>query len=162
MSMECSSLSRSFSPLEFCMVSFSEARLEGAQTGFVAGIMAAVLTALAAFVSFTTILEATPLNGPLAVASFPGLPAALVGVGCGAVGLKSDARSQALVGLVLSIASIVAWTVMATIAYWAFSTDAKIASRVSKQFAYAWLPVFPLRLTHTYSVNRLPSMELST
>ena len=88
-----------------------------AQTGFVAGIMAAVLTALAALVSFTTILEATPLNGPLAVASFLGFPAALVGIGCGAVGLKSEARSQALVGLVLSIASIIGWTVMATIAY---------------------------------------------
>jgi hypothetical protein len=87
-----------------------------AQTGFVAGIMAAVLTALAALMSFTSMLEATPLNGPLGLAAFLGIPAALVGIGCGAVGLRSDARSQALVGLVLSAACVVAWTVMETVA----------------------------------------------
>jgi hypothetical protein len=48
-----------------------------AQTGFVAGIVAAGLTALAALMSFTSMLEATPLNGPLGMAAFLGIPVAL-------------------------------------------------------------------------------------
>ena len=88
-----------------------------AQTGFVAGITAVVLTALAALMSFTSMLEATPLNGPLGLAAFLGLPVSLVGIGCGTVGLKSNARSQALVGFLLSATCVAAWTIMATIAY---------------------------------------------
>ncbi len=88
-----------------------------ARTGLVAGILAAVLTALAALMSFTSLLEAVPLNAPLGLAAFLGLPAALVGSLCGAVGLMSGARSRALVGLILSAASIAAWTIMATIVY---------------------------------------------
>jgi hypothetical protein len=87
-----------------------------AQTGFVAGIMAILLTALAALISFTPLLEATPLRGPLGVAAFLGLPVALIGIGCGAVGLMSRVRSRALIGLVLSAACVVAWTAMVTIA----------------------------------------------
>jgi hypothetical protein len=83
-----------------------------AQASFVAGIMAVVLTALAAIISFTSVFEATPLNGPLGVAAFLAIPVALVGIGCGAIGLKSDVRSRALVGLALSAASIIAWTIM--------------------------------------------------
>ncbi len=83
-----------------------------AQTSFVAGIMAVVLTVLAAIISFTSVLEATPLNGPLGVAAFLAIPVALVGIGCGAIGLKSDARSRAIVGLALSATSIIAWTIM--------------------------------------------------
>ncbi len=86
-----------------------------AQTGFIAGIIAVLLTALAAIMSFTTMFEATPLNAPLGIAAFLGLPAALVGIGCGAVGLRSTGRGQALAGLILSVASVIAWTVMETI-----------------------------------------------
>jgi hypothetical protein len=50
------------------------------------------------------------------IAAFLGIPAAIAGIGCGAVGLKSDARSQALAGLVLSAACIAAWTVMEIVA----------------------------------------------
>jgi len=87
-----------------------------AHASFVAGILAVVLTALAAIISFTSVLEATPLNGPLGVAAFLAIPVALVSIGCGAIGLKSDARSQALVGIALSAASILAWTIMEIIA----------------------------------------------
>lgn len=83
-----------------------------AQASFVAGIMAVALTALAAIISFTSVLEATPLNGPLGVTAFLAIPIALVGIGCGALGLKSDGHSRALVGLALSAASIIAWTIM--------------------------------------------------
>jgi hypothetical protein len=83
-----------------------------AQTSFVAGILAVVLTALAAIISFTSVLEATPLNGPLGVAAFLAIPAALVSIGCGVIGLKSDEHSRALLGLALSAASILAWTTM--------------------------------------------------
>ena len=85
-----------------------------AQASFVAGIIAVVLTALAAIVSFTSVLEATFLNGPLGAAAFLAIPVAFVGIGCGALGLKSDARSRAFVGLALSAASIIAWTIMET------------------------------------------------
>jgi hypothetical protein len=88
-----------------------------AQTGFVAGILAAVLTALAALLSFTPLLEASPLRDTFGLAAFLGLPAALVGIGCGTIGLKSEVRYQALVGLVLSAACVVAWSVMATVVY---------------------------------------------
>jgi len=88
-----------------------------AQTGFVTSILAAVLTALAALASFTSLFEATPINGPFGLAAFLGLPVALVGVGCDAIGLKSEMRNQALIGLVLSIVCIVAWIIMATVAY---------------------------------------------
>ena len=83
-----------------------------AQTSFGLGILAIVLTALAAILSFTSWLAATPLNGPLAVAAFLAIPVALVGLGCGAIGWKSGARSRAIVGLALSAVSLIAWTIM--------------------------------------------------
>lgn len=58
-----------------------------------------------------------PLRDPLAMIAFLGLPAALIGVGCGVDGLKSNTRSQAVVGLVLYAACVAAWTIMATVAY---------------------------------------------
>jgi hypothetical protein len=89
-----------------------------ATTSLVAGITGAVLTGFAAVLTFTLWLEATPFNGPLAFVAFVGAPAALVGIVCGALGLKSDARSRALVGLVLSVLSIAAWFVIVVMAPW--------------------------------------------
>lgn len=78
-------------------------------TSLVAGITGATLTALAAVLTFTLWLEATPFNGPLAFVAYVGVPAALVGIVCGVLGLKSDARRRALAGLVLSVLTIAAW-----------------------------------------------------
>lgn len=89
-----------------------------ATTSLVAGITGAVLTMLAAVLTFTLWLEATPFNGPLALVAFAGAPAALVGVVCGALGLKSDARNKALIGLVLSALTIVAWIAIVGMAPW--------------------------------------------
>ena len=89
-----------------------------ARTGLIAGIVAVVLTALTAVLTFTLLLEATPFNGPLALIGFLGPPAALVGALCGALGLRSVARTQAIAGLVLSILSIAAWVLILTNAPW--------------------------------------------
>ena len=83
-----------------------------ARISLVAGIVAAVLTGLSAVLTFTLWLDATPFSGPLALAAFLGVPAALVGVVCGALGLKSTARSSALVGLVLSVPAIAGWVII--------------------------------------------------
>lgn len=103
--------------------SFSPGRVSGsghglATTSLVAGIAGAVLTALSAVLTFTLWLEATPFNGPLALVGFLGAPAALVGIVCGALGLKSEARSRALAGLVLSALSIAAWVAIFGMAPW--------------------------------------------
>lgn len=83
-----------------------------AQTSFLAGIIAIVLTALAAILSFTDVLEATPFNGPISFAVFLAIPIALVGIGFGVIGLKSEARNRAIAGLALSAACIILWTIM--------------------------------------------------
>ncbi len=83
-----------------------------AVTGLVAGLVAALSTALAAVMTFTPLLEKTPFNGPLGLVAFLGIPIALVGVGCGALGLKSASRGLAISGLALSVVSLVAWVVM--------------------------------------------------
>jgi uncharacterized membrane protein len=83
-----------------------------ALTGLVAGIVAAVLTALIAVLSLTPLLDSLPFREPLAMIAFLGIPAALVGVGCGILGLKSKARSAAVIGLALSALSIITFTAM--------------------------------------------------
>lgn len=80
--------------------------------GCAAGIAAVILTALAGILSFTPLLDALPFRDALGVLAFMGIPAALVGVACGALGLKSTLRRPALVGLVLSALSMIAWFVM--------------------------------------------------
>jgi len=87
-----------------------------ALTGLVSSVVAALLTVLAAVLSFTTLFDAVPFRDPLAVVAFLGLPAALVGVGCGALGLKAGARRTAIAGLVLALVSILAWLIMAFVA----------------------------------------------
>ena len=80
-----------------------------ALTGLVSSLVAAVL---AAVLSLTALLDATPFREPLGVVAFLGIPAALVGVGCSALGLKSEARSASVIGLALSAVSIVTWIAM--------------------------------------------------
>ena len=102
-------------------VSSNEVRGRGnglARTALVSGIVAAVLTALSAVLTFTLWLEATPFNGPLALMGFLGPFAAVLGVVCGALGLKSSERRQAVIGLVLSAVSGVAWILILTMAPW--------------------------------------------
>ena len=77
-----------------------------------------MLTALSAVVTLTIWLEATPFNGPLALIGFVGPFAALLGVACGALGLKSERRREALIGLVLSALSGLAWVFILTMAPW--------------------------------------------
>lgn len=89
-----------------------------ATTGLVAGITGAVLTTLAAVSTFSLWLEATPFNGPLALVAFAGAPAALVSVVCGVLGLKSNGRDKALIGLVLSALTIGAWVAIIGMAPW--------------------------------------------
>jgi len=83
-----------------------------ALTGLVSGSLAAVLTGLAAVLSLTPLLDATSFRGPLGVVAFLGIPAALVGVGCSAFGLKSEAQMASVVGFALSVVSIVTWIAM--------------------------------------------------
>lgn len=83
-----------------------------ALTGLVAGVVAAVLTALASVLSLTPLLDAMPFREPLGVVAFLGIPAALVGVGCGALGLKSKGWTLSVTGLALSAASLAAWITM--------------------------------------------------
>ncbi len=102
-------------------VASGEVRTNGggfAKTALVSGIVAVVLTALSAVLTFTLWLEATPFNGPLALIGFLGPLAALVGVLCGALGLKSSARREAVIGLVLSAVSGAAWILILTMAPW--------------------------------------------
>ena len=73
-------------------------------------------TALAAALTFTLWLEATAFNGPLALVAYVGVPAARLGIVCGALGLKSGARGTALTGLVLSALVVVAWFVIVVMA----------------------------------------------
>ena len=90
-----------------------------AWTGVVLGIIALTLTALAAVLSFSPWLDwikSTPLLGPLGVASFLSVPVALAGLAFGGLGLMSESRAPAIVGLALSAASIVGWIAMLTIA----------------------------------------------
>lgn len=83
-----------------------------AWTGCVAGIAAAVLTALGGILSFTSFFDALPFRDALGILAFMAIPAALAGVACGALGLRSALRRPALVGLVLSVFCIVTWFVM--------------------------------------------------
>lgn len=80
--------------------------------GLVSGVASAVLTALAAVLSLTPLLDAIPLREPLGVVTFLAIPTVLVGVGCSVLGLKSEARSVSAVGLALSAVSIVTWIAM--------------------------------------------------
>lgn len=87
-----------------------------ALTGLGAGIVAAVLTALAAVLSFTAILDAAPFRDLFGIVAFMGLPVALLGVGCSALGLKAGVRRAALIGLILSVVSVLAWLAMFALA----------------------------------------------
>ena len=87
-----------------------------ALTGLVSGVMAAVLTALTAVLSFTALLDTAPFRDSLGVVAFMGIPAALVGVGCGALGFQSGERSTSIVGFVLSVVSLLVWLVMLFVA----------------------------------------------
>ncbi len=84
----------------------------------VSGIVAVVLTGLSAVLTFTAWLEATPFNGPLALIGFVGPFAALLGIVCGALGLKSAERREAVIGLILSALSGLAWILILTMAPW--------------------------------------------
>ena len=83
-----------------------------AWTGCWAGIAAIVLTILAGVLSFTEVLDEVAYRQMLAVISFLSIPAALTGVACGALGLKSSTRRPALIGLMLSLLCIATWFIM--------------------------------------------------
>jgi hypothetical protein len=85
-------------------------------TGLGAGVVAAVLTAISALLSFTAILDASPFRDLFGIVAFMGLPVALLGVGCSACGLKAGAWRAARVGLILSVLSILAWLAMFALA----------------------------------------------
>ncbi len=84
-----------------------------ARTSLTCGLLACVLTILVAIMTFTALLEATPLNGPLGLVAFLGLPAALVGIVTGAFGARSpQSRGFAITGLLLSASALGAWIFM--------------------------------------------------
>lgn len=87
-----------------------------ALTGLVASVVAVLLTALAAVLSLTALLDAAPFRDPLGGVAFLGLPVALVGIGCGVLGLKAGARRGAIVGLVLAVVASLAWLAMLFVA----------------------------------------------
>lgn len=64
---------------------------------------------MAAVLTFTLWLETTIFNGPVALIAYAGLPAALVGMVCGALGMKSEGRNKAIVGTALSLIVLLAW-----------------------------------------------------
>lgn len=54
-------------------------------------------------VLLTALLDTAPFRDPLAIVAFLGLPAALVGGGCGALSLKAGTRRAAIAGRVLAV-----------------------------------------------------------
>ena len=83
-----------------------------ARIGVGAGILAVVLTTLYAVMFLTSLFDNMPFGASLPGTAFLGLPAAFVGIGCSALCLKSKARAQALVGLILSFACVVTWVMI--------------------------------------------------
>ena len=80
-----------------------------ARIGVIAGILAVLLTTLYGAMFLTSLFDTLPFGEYLLGTAFLGLPAAFVGIGCSALCLKSKAHSQALVGLIISVACVVMW-----------------------------------------------------